>query len=386
MPIGTSAAQSIDLPSPLEGPGHPTLKKSQIKRIDKAWKRFQAGDITGARKALRKVLDNPAGQLLALQIDLDGDPEPAVAPLSELCSSHEDYAAAWVTLATAQEKIGEEEAALQSARLVAQLWPDSRWAGKAAALEHEWITGRIDQARSRLDQGDAAAAIELVDTALELDPDNRTGRMVRALALLELDQDELAQAELMTLIDDPEARTLLAELAEDRGDFSAAMRYYESLPEGTAGRDESLARVKLEWRWQNLPSYVQDALSSDELTRAGLAAVLVGLVPEAHALGGGQVPLLSDILETPSRREILTVVRLGLMDVDTLQHQFRPDLAVNPAETKRAISQLCSLLAVAPPTWCPNADVIPPNCVRIEAPVGGREVADVIIRTTHGED
>ena len=178
---------------------------------------------------------------------------------------------------------------------------------------------------------------------------------------------------------------LLAGLAEDRGDLSVAMQYYTSVPEDTAGREESLARVKLEWRRQNLPSYVQEALAADELTRAGLAAILVGLVPEAHAFGGGQVPLLSDILETPSRKEILTVVRLDLMDVDRLQHQFYPDRAVSPAETQRAINRMCALLEVDPPIWCANASVSPPSCAQFDTPVGGREVADVIIGTTQGE-
>ena len=384
-PIGASTAQPVDLPSPLDGPGHPELKKSQVKRINKAWTKFSAGDVSGARKALRKELDNPAGQLLALQIDVTGSPEPPIDELTEFCSSHEDYGAAWVTLTAAQEHVGDEGAALQSARRVSELWPESKWAGKATALEHEWITGRIDEARGQLDQGNAQAAIGLADTALELDPDNPTGRMIRARALLALDQDGPAEAELLTLTDNPEARMLLAGLAEDRGDLSVAMQYYKSVPEDTIGREESLARVKLEWRRQNLPSYVQEALASDELTRAGLAAILVGLVPEAHAFGGGQVPLLSDILETPSRKEILTVVRLDLMDVDTLQHQFYPDRAVSPAETQRAINRMCALLEVDPPIWCANASVSPPSCAQFDTPVGGREVADVIIGTTQGE-
>ena len=384
--ISVSATQAVDLPSPLDGPGRPELKKSQTKRIEKAWKRFEDGDLSGARKALRKAMNNPAGRLLALQIDLTADPEPPVDALTEFCVSHGDYASAWVTLTSARELMGDEAGALQSARRVSELWPSSRWAGKAAALEQEWITARIDQARGQLELGNAREAIELVDSAIELDPDNRTGHMVRAMSLLDLGEDQSAEAELMTLADDPEARMLLAVLAEDRGDLSSAMRYYESVPVGMAGRDESLARVKLEWRRQNLPSYVQEALSSDELTRAGLAAVLVGLVPEAHALAGGQVPLLSDIVETPSRREILTVARLGLMDVDTLQHQFYPNRAVNPSEARKAIDLLCLLLEVAPPNWCSEAEVIPSDCVEIHAPVGGREVADVIIRTTHGED
>ncbi len=374
-----------DLPGPLDGPGHPELKKSSVKRINKAWAKFSAGDVSGARKALRKERDNPAGRLLGLQIDLTASPETALDGLIDLCTSHEDYAAAWVALTVAQEQTGDEDAALQSARHVSELWPDSRWAGKTAALEHDLITGRIDSARSRLADGDAQAALELAEEALKLDPENRSGRMVRAMALMELDI-EMAETALKDISDDPEARLLLAKLAEERGAYSVAMQYYQSLPEDTAGREEGLARVKLEWRRQNLPAYVQEALASDELTRAGLAAVLVGLVPEAHALGGGQVPLLSDILDTPSRKEILTVVRLGLMDIDALQHQFYPDRPVSPPETRRAVNGLCTLLAVAPPIWCSDPDVTQPGCIQLESPVGGKEVADVIMVTTHGED
>ncbi len=379
------AEPAHDLPSPLDGPGVPDLKRKQVKRIDKAETKFVAGDILGAEKALRKAKDNPAGELLGLQLELATDSEPPIEQLSSLCSAQPEYAAAWVTLTRAQEAGGDELGALRSARRVTELWPDSRWAGKTAALEQEWVTGRIDEARRELDAGQPEQALELTDAALDLDPGNRAGGLVKAQALLALDRDQAAESILLELVDNPEARLALGTIAEDRGELFAAMQYYESLPKDMAERQQSLSRVKLEWRRQNLPSYVQQALSSEELTREGLAAILVGLVPEAHALGGGEVPLLSDILESPSRKEIVTVVRLGLMDIDSLQHHFDPTEPVSPADARRAIDGLCDLLGVEPPTWCQNTAKHQSGCFTIDSPVGGDEVANVIIHTTHGE-
>jgi tetratricopeptide (TPR) repeat protein len=385
VPCVAAAAQVFDLPSPLDGPGVPDLKRKQIKRIEKAEKKLAAGDMNGAAKVLRKVRDTPAGELLDLQLELALETEPPIQGLSSLCAAEPEYAAAWATLAQAQENGGDELGALRSARRVTELWPDSKWAGKTTALEQEWVTGRIDNAQRELDAGDAERALELTDSALSLDPDNPTGNLVKARALLALDQDEAAEAVLVQLSESPEARWQLGTIAEGRGDLFAAMQYYESLPEDMEQRKQSLSRVKLEWRKRNLPDYVQTSLASEQLTREELAAILVGLVPEAHALGGGDVPLLSDILESPSRKEIVTVVRLGLMDVDTLQHHFDPTNSVSPAEAMRAIDRLALLLDVGQPRWCSDSAGNPPGCVDIDSPVRGEQVANVIIRTTHGE-
>ena len=237
--------------------------------------------------------------------------------------------------------------------------------------------------------GTGAVTARLVERGAQvtaLDEGNREGVMVKALALIELDRDQEAVEVLSAIADNPEARIMLAQMAEDRGDLVAAMQYYSDLPEDTPGRDEWLEKVKLVWRIRNLPSYVQEALASEELNRAELAVILVGLVPEAHAVGGGQVPVLSDIVDLPSQREILTAVRLDLIDVDRIQHQFNPEHIVTPAEARVAIDGLSKLLNLDLPIWCTDNDEPGSSCVMLDIPIRGEAVADVILSTTHGEN
>ena len=108
--VAATATQPPDLPDPLEGPGVPQLKKSEVKRLNKAIAKFSAGDLQGANKALRKVSGTAAAQLLRLQIDFAVKTEPPVEQLKALCASNPDYAAAWVTLTQALQTSGDESA------------------------------------------------------------------------------------------------------------------------------------------------------------------------------------------------------------------------------------------------------------------------------------
>jgi tetratricopeptide (TPR) repeat protein len=382
--MGASAA-TVDFPGPLEGPGRPSLKKSETKRLTKAWNKLEAGDLTAASKLLRKVRGNPAGELLGLQIRMVSDDEPPVDSLVALCSNNRDYAAAWATLTAAKVRVGDEMGALEAADRVAVLWPDSPWAATAAELREQWVEDRLAAALDALNDGNPDRTLELLEQTNALDPENREALILEALALIDLDRQEEATEILLGMPDNPDVWFLLAQLAEQRGDLFAAMQYYTQLPADTPGRAEGLQRVKLAWRIKNLPSYVQDALASEEVNRAELALILVGLVPEAHAVGGGQVPVLPDIVDLPSQREILTAVRLDLMEVDEIQRQFDPDRPVTADESRAAIDGLCKLLNLDLPIWCTETDEHDATCVMLDTPIRGQEVAEIILQATHGE-
>ncbi len=383
MSVGQAA--QLPFPSPLDGPGTPSLSRSQQKRIVKAWGRLEAGRTADAAKAARKVSDTTAGRLLSLQIELVRGGEPPVDGLAALCEANPGYAAAWATLASTLEPTGSEAATLAAARRVAELWPDSPWGQRVKTLESRWVDSRIADAMDRTEAGDTEAALELIDAALVLQPGNGRALMAKAELLRDMGRIQEVVDVLQPIANEPEVRMLIAQIAEENGQLFEAMQHYTAVPAGTPGRDEALRRVKLEWRRQNLPAYIQEALASKELSRAELAVVLVGLVPEANAIGGGQVPVLSDIVDLPSQREVVTAVRLGLLDVDEIQHQFVPDRPAEPAEARGAVDGLCRLLHIEPPQWCTNTSEAGDPCARLEAPISGRALADVILQMTHGE-
>ena len=89
------AAVWPDLPGPLDGPGHPELKRRDAKRIEKAVRELAAGDVSAAAKAAGKADDSPARRLIDLQIRMAESTEPPVEELRQLCADRPDYAAAW---------------------------------------------------------------------------------------------------------------------------------------------------------------------------------------------------------------------------------------------------------------------------------------------------
>ena len=126
-----------------------------------------------------------------------------------------------------------------------------------------------------------------------------------------------------------------------------------------------------------MPDYVHEALGSTNLDRAGLAVILVSLAPQLETLPGGAVPLLSDIMDLPSQREILTAVRLGLIDSDQLDHRFNPDRPVAAGEVQSAIDRMSGLLTLDRPHWCTNGDDSP--CTSLDPPISGQRVAGIVI-------
>jgi hypothetical protein len=78
----------------------------------------------------------------------------------------------------------------------------------------------------------------------------------------------------------------------------------------------------------------------------------------------------------PSQREIITAARLGLIDIDRLEHRFDPHRRVTEAEVRRALVALGRLLEVDPPRWCGSAGG---DCVRLEPPITGSRVAEIVI-------
>jgi hypothetical protein len=83
-------------------------------------------------------------------------------------------------------------------------------------------------------------------------------------------------------------------------------------------------------------------------------------------------------MDLPSQNEILTAVRLGLIDSDQLDHTFDPGRPVTAAEAKTAIDRLSTLLALDHARWCTGASDDSP-CTPLDAPISGARVAGIVI-------
>ena len=407
----------LDFPAPDTGPGRPDLSRADQDHIDKGWNALLAGDPAMARSSAAQTGPNPAAELLTLQADIVAGSDSSMPGLERLTTAQSEYAAAWLTLSVAAESADDEAVALEAASRGAELWPDKRWIGREQRLRQRWVDDRIESARELYETEYSVAALEVLEPALTLDPDNRDAVLLKARALIALDQPDRAEAALSGLPRDPEVVRVSGNIAEARGDLSAAMRIYTSLPEDPeavllgVGIAESqgdwlsamnlyrllpedrpekgpgLRRAKLRWRVSVMPEYVQEAISSPMLDRAQLAVVVVTLAPRVETMPGGQVPLLSDVMTLPSQEEILTVARLGLIEGDQFLHRFHPQRPVTPAEVRSAVDNLGRLLELESPHWCAdNVDDQP--CAEIVEPISGESVAGIVIEmvTREGDD
>ncbi|MFV2073813.1 MAG: tetratricopeptide repeat protein [Thermoanaerobaculales bacterium] len=367
----------LGFPSPDSGPGGPTLDRSDQRQIERGWTALETGDTAAARLSAGRAGENPAAQLLELQATVsakDGDP---LVGLEELTTTQPEYAAAWLTLSVAAEQAGHESVALEAARFGAKLWPDQRWIARASDLHRRWVEDRTVAAQRLLDAGDAPGAIEAVEPALALVPADRGAVLVKARALLAQGETDEAEIVLLALQGDPDALLLEGGIAESRRDWQTAMDLYTALPADHPERQDAVRRARIRWRLSMMPPFVHEAMVSEELDRAGLAVVLVATAPQIETIEGGRVPVLSDIVDLPSQREIINAVRLEMLSADALDHRFYPNRKVTAEEVQSAIDTLCNLLGMAPLRWCSGESTEP--CADLEEPIDGGTVTDLVL-------
>lgn len=390
----TGSAQSAvavavaDLPSPLTGPGVPAVKKSQKRKIDRGWRELVAGDSTEARKRAARAGGSPPARLLVLQIQLtEGGADPT-DELTAFCDRHPGYASAWITLSVAAEHAGSESLALDAARRGAELWPDPPWGDRAAELYHRWVDDRIADARALFDAGSSSAALAELAAANALHPNRPDAVLLAAEIFFSDGRLEQAEALVDTIPDDSDALALGGRIAEVHEDWQSAMDRYASLPDDYPDRAELLARAQNRWRLTLLPGYARASMAADELTRGDLAVVLVSVLPRLETLPGGDVPVMSDIVDYPGQREIIIVVRLGIMDADRRGHLFYPERPVESEAARRATRRSRILLGLPPLVWCADEDtedMIGSVCTSMPTPPSGGAVINAVLDSMSGE-
>jgi len=378
------ADTGTDFPSPMSGPGVETIKKSQQKKIQRGWEEVIAGDLVDGRKRVARLGRLAPARLLEYQIRLTEGRDDITDELAAFCEEKPDYAAAWVTLSIAAERAGSELVALQAARRAGELWTTSPWGDRAADLERRWIRDRIEEAERLFDSGDFDAALTELDAVDALDSLNRESVLLAAKIAFADDQIDRAVELLSELPDDPDARFLEGQIAESRQNWQSAMDSYSSLPEDYPERGSALQRAQIRWRLTLLPKYARQSMESDQITRGDLAVVLVSIRPRLETLQGGPVPVMSDIVDYPGQREIITVVRLGIMNADRRGHRFYPDGEAALETIRGAIQRTKSLLGLPAPVWCGESDVVGSACISIPSPTSGGSIVEAVFDVVSG--
>jgi hypothetical protein len=92
--------------------------------------------------------------------------------------------------------------------------------------------------------------------------------------------------------------------------------------------------------------------------------------------------VLSDIVDLPCSRDIVTAVRLDLLSSDPLEHRFYPSRTARGDELRDAVDGLCHLIGLQAPVWCEEPG---PGCMLLAEPVSGEQLADAVMRLLETE-
>ncbi len=376
-------------PSPLEGPGVPEAPPAVRQAVAEGWNALRTSGTDAALAASRRAGRHPLAVLLAHQAAYMDGATGLTGPLEALTGDHPGWASAWITLSFAAEREGDTELAARAAERAATLWDDPRWTARAARLRDAWAAPLVEQARMALENGDPESALAALGRLEEAGIRDEAIMELEVRALIAAGRDTEAKALLRQLPRTPERTALAASLAEKDGNWVEALRLYSALPETWPGRNRNLARVKLRWRLGNLPPSVREAFESPELDRARMATILVALVPEIEAANDRAVPVMTDVVGIPEQREVLAVVRAGIMEPLGWDSNFHPERVVSPESAAEIIGRLASFLGRPLPPPCGSTAT--PDCLGFEAPVSGAMVRKAIWailfpEEAHGDD
>jgi len=311
---------------------------------------LERGDVDAARRAAEAVLaarpGAPPAQVLAGQADLVAGDYPAViARLLPVGDAQPTYTASQLTLGRAAELAGDIPLAYAAYRAVAARSPRAfERTGEIHPRAIEIVGNRLGEAlaRGRIPEAEkqlellrewAAAEVATQEAARKVAVAKGDARAelaaVQALVRRRPDDRELAerQVDLEFAVGDPTTGLQLIQNLADRNPRDAALA-------------EKLAAAKFRWRISLLPPGVQAVAARPELNRAELAVLLYWLIPEVRYAKPAAGRIATDVLDHPQREEIVRVVNLGLLDVDSTLHRFSPGAAARRGTAVAALTRL----------------------------------------------
>ncbi len=271
----------------------------------------------------------PAAVLAAQAEFARGDHAAVLVRLVPIADRTPDYTAAQLVLGRSAERLGDVALAYAAYRVIAARSPLAfERAGALHARALETVHRRLDEA---LDRGEVDAARRQLGL-LEAWGAAETATLEAAAAVARAGGDRKAELIAVRGLAErhPEDHKLLerrADLELAIGDPSAAVSIVQSLvdrdPQDRRLLDK-LDATKFRWRITFLPPDVRELATRPTLNRAELAVLLYWLVPEVRYARPTAGRIAADVLDQPRQEEIIRVVNLGLLDVDTDLHRFHP--------------------------------------------------------------
>ena len=349
-PAGTRFPDFV-YPAPFDGSGDQRARQ----RLDAAWQRLQAGDVSGAEAAFAGIVSQrpgyyPAAVGWGYALLAQGRSKDALIRFNDAIRLAPRYAPALAGRAEAQLAAGERDAAL---------------AGFEAALESDSALGdlrrridvlKFDRVREMIAAASRAAAAGRLEEAREaylkaLAASPESGFLYRDLGIVEFRRKNLAAAEKALAqaiaIDSADAKAYLglADVLERRGDLAGATAALEQAfaldPTDTlkARLDRALGLAES----GTVPAEYDAIGGRDQVTRGDLAALVgVRLRDTLAANRSGSNVLATDVRGHWAAAWIIGVIRSGVMDVFP-NHTFQPQVTVRRADLAQVVSRVLAL-------------------------------------------
>ncbi|MES1241286.1 MAG: hypothetical protein ABUT39_06665 [Acidobacteriota bacterium] len=296
-------------------------------------------------------------QVLVAEVELgEGEPVKVIERLLPLLDQMPQYVAGQLVLGRAAEQADDIPLAYSAFREIAARNPRAfQKVGELHPRAVEIVSNRLREAvrQDRIDEAEKHLAL------LRRWAPDEVGTLegARDLAVARGDRKAELTAVQGLSARRPDDRALTehrADLELAVGDPGTGLQIFQTLasenPKDPA-LQEKLAAAKFRWRVSLLPRDVQEVAAKTELTRADLAVLLYWLIPSVRYGRPAAGRIATDILDHPHQEEIVRVVNLGLMEVDSTLHRFSPG---SPARRSTALRSLALVLA--------RADQ-PPSCL-----------------------
>lgn len=335
----------------------PALTADQRRLASEGLQAVRRGDTVAARRAVEALRPGAADLAMVLASEAalaERDLDAAEAGLKPIVEAMPGYSAARVVLGRAYELRGDLVSAYAE-------YEASQGQVPIAERQVESLRPRVIEVLGlRIESAVQSGRLQVAEKALKqlqswAPDDEKTLQAEESVAQASHDpSQELDALRGLTRLH-PEDEELLqrqARLELRWGDPTVGFQIFQDLAArhpGDQSLADELAGARYYWRLSMLPARVQELRKLPGLTRAEFAGLIYWLIPSVRSqTGTGRIA--SDILDSPWRTEIIRVVNLGLMDIDTSQHRFDPDRAVKQKEA--LIGFLRVLGHLDPPPAC----------------------------------
>ena len=331
-----------------------TPDESIDRRFETAWRHFQTGDLTQAKRRfadLRSRAPEYAPAALAeAAIDIsEGRTENARAVIERLSLRNPDWTAARVYEGEVFLAAGNTRRAYDTYRSL-EGRPDLPpvVSERILSLREKLFSELLNAARSAPEE----EAIRLLRDAIDVSPTAAEGRLMLAGKLITARNFDEARRVIDPLVnsadvDRPEVQETLAEIEVGRGRFQEAIIRYERLARRTnePRYTTRLEEIKSTWSAANMPPQFNAALESPGITRADFAVLLYWTVSSVRfAQNVGAPTIAIDINDdVPGREEIIRAIALGVYDVDPVTRRVSPGRLITISSLARLAARVLTL-------------------------------------------